>query len=83
MYIHIQSFTDQRTDIWVGRFTDSEDRNVAVNLCSVPLSYTLCNPDDVSVFLFLQFHIRIENTKVELLHKSILHQFDLKKRRQK
>ncbi len=44
------------------------------------LRYTLGNPDYVPAFLFLQLNIRIEHSEVELLHKRVLHQHDLKNR---
>ena len=51
-----------------------EDGNVTVNLSPMPLCYAFCDPNDVTAFLFLQFHISIEASEVELLHEGILHQ---------
>ena len=41
--------------------------NVVFDFVLVFLGYTLCNPNNVSVFLFLQFDKSVENTEVELL----------------
>ena len=41
------------------------------------LSYTFCNPDNVSTFLLFQFQIRVKYSEMKLLHKSIDVQFDL------
>lgn len=49
----------------------SEDRNVIVNLCSMFLSNTFRDPDNVTAFLLLQFKVRIEHTKMELLEESM------------
>lgn len=59
-------------------YNDLEDGDVVIDLCSVFLSYTLGDPDDIAALLLLEFQVRIENAKVELLHKSVHVQFDLK-----
>jgi hypothetical protein len=46
-----------------------EDGNVVVDFCAVFLGDTLCDPDDVAALLLLQLQIRVEHTKVELLHE--------------
>jgi len=54
-----------------------EYRNVAVDLSTMSLRHTLCNPDDVAVFLLFQFHKSVENAKMKLVHKCFRHQFHL------
>lgn len=54
--------------------------NVIVDLSAVFLSDALGNPNNVAAFLFLELQIRIENAKVELLHKCVDIQFDLEKK---
>jgi hypothetical protein len=46
----------------------------------VPLSDTLCDPDDVSALLLLQLEERVEHAEVELLHERVHVQLDLKKK---
>merc|ERR1719219_3207246 len=41
------------------------------------LCHTFGNPNDISAFLFFQFQIGVENSKVELLHKGVDVQLDL------
>lgn len=50
-----------------------EYRNVAVDLRTVSLGDTFCDPDDVAVFLFTEFHIRVEDAEMELVHERLLH----------
>lgn len=46
--------------------------NVIVNFRRLPLCDTLCYPNDVPVFLFTQFDVGVEDTKVKLLHERQL-----------
>ena len=62
----------------VSFFFKLKDWNVVVNLGSVFLSDTFRDPNNVTTFLFLQFQIGIENSKVKLLHECVNIQFDLK-----
>ena len=55
-----------------------EDGDVVVNLGSVSLGDALGNPHDIPALLLFQLQKRVEDTKVELLHKSVDVQFDLK-----
>ena len=48
-----------------------EDVDVVVDLGLVPLRYALSDPDNVSTLLFLQLHVGVEHTKVELLHERV------------
>ena len=41
------------------------------------LRYTLSYPDYVSHFLFLQFNVGVEHSKMELLHKRVQIQLNL------
>jgi hypothetical protein len=59
-------------------FRNLKDGDVAIDLCSVLLSNTFGDPDDVPAFLFLQLHKSVEDAKVELIHEGILHQLHLK-----
>ena len=59
-------------------FFKLKDWNVVVNLGSVFLCDTFRDPNNVTTFLFLQFQIGIENSKVKLLHECVNIQFDLK-----
>ena len=52
--------------------SNSEDGYVVVNLCSVALSHTLADPDDVATLLLLQLEEGVEHTEVELLHEGVL-----------
>ena len=52
--------------------SNSEDRDVVIDLCPVALSHTLADPDDVATLLLLQLEEGVEDSKVELLHESIL-----------
>lgn len=54
-----------------------EDRNVVVNLSTVPLGNTLSDPDDVPALLLLQLDVGVENTEVELVEKGQLVQLHL------
>lgn len=56
---------------------DLKHWNIAVNLRSMALCHTFCNPDDVANFLLLEFDIGIEHSKLELMHEGVLHQFYL------
>jgi hypothetical protein len=47
-----------------------EDGNVVVDFCAVFLGDTLCDPHDVAALLLLELQIRVEHTKVELLHEG-------------
>ena len=50
----------------------SEDGDVVVNLGPVALRNALADPDDVATLLLLQLEEGVEDSKVELLHESIL-----------
>jgi len=54
-----------------------EDLDVAVNLGAMSLRHALGDPDDVTIFLFLEFYIRVEHAKLELHHERVLHQTHL------
>ena len=49
----------------------SENRNVVINLGSVSLCNTLGDPDNITTFLLLQTNVRVENTKMKLLHERL------------
>lgn len=55
-----------------------EDGNIIVNFSAMLLGNTFSNPHNVTALLFLEFQVRIEYTKVELLHEGVHVQFDLK-----
>lgn len=55
-----------------------EDGNIIVNFSAMLLGNTFGNPHNVTALLFLEFQVRIEYTKVELLHEGVHVQFDLK-----
>lgn len=44
------------------------------------LCNTLGNPDDISIFLFFQFQMRVEDTEMKLSKKGIHVQFHLNER---
>jgi len=52
--------------------TNSEDRDVVVNLSPVALCNAFTDPDNVATLLLFQLKEGVEHTKVELLHESIL-----------
>lgn len=54
-----------------------QNGDVVVDLCTMFLRDTFCNPNDVAAFLFLQFQIGVKDSKVKLLHKRVDIQFDL------
>lgn len=54
-----------------------EDGDVVVNLGAVALGNALSNPYNVATLLFLELHIGIEDTKVELVQEGQLVQFHL------
>lgn len=55
-----------------------EDWNVIIYLGFVLLCHTFGDPNDVSNFLFLQLQIRVEDAEVELLHKTVHVEADLR-----
>ncbi len=64
---------------WEG--VGSKDRNVVVDLGTVPLSNALCNPDDVPALLLLQLDVGVKNTEVELVEEGELVQLHLRQER--
>ena len=48
----------------------SENWNVVINLCSVSLCDALGNPDHVPTLLFLETNVRVERSKMKLLHEG-------------
>jgi hypothetical protein len=53
---------------------NSEDGDEAVDLGSVSLGHTLGDPRNVATLLLLQFDVRVEHAKVELVQEGFLHQ---------
>lgn len=49
----------------------SEYWNVVIDLGSVALCNALGNPHDVPALLLLEPHVRVEDSKVELLHEGL------------
>src|SRR5689334_7435532 len=45
--------------------------SLQTNTLMLTIQY-LCNPDNISNFLLLEFYIRIKDSKLELLHKTSL-----------
>ena len=54
-----------------------KDWNVIVNFGAMFLRNAFCNPHNIATFLLFQFQIRVKDSKMKLLHKSIDVQFDL------
>ena len=52
-------------------FASSEYRNIVVNFGPLSLGNALSYPYDVATFLFLELHVRVEHSKVELLHEGM------------
>lgn len=57
---------------------DLQNWNVIVDLGAMLLRNALGDPDNVAAFLFLELQIGVEDAEVELLHKCVDVQFDLK-----
>lgn len=72
---HVLAITHTSTDCYyrMDRVGGLEDRDVTVDLGSVSLRHAFGDPDDVTALLLLQLHVRVEDSKVELVKKSLLH----------
>lgn len=54
-----------------------QDWNVIVNLGTMSLCDTFCDPDDISAFLLFQFQIRIKDAEMKLSQEGVDIEFDL------
>ena len=55
----------------------SHDRNIVINSGAMFLCHAFCNPNNVSILLFLQLQKRVKYSEAELSHESVDVHFDL------